>query len=344
MKRGYYIGLASVIFALSNANAAEPLEYKNGNFSARVSGYGNVGWIEPNFALPNIAFIGDWSARAQLAYDLTDGQRIGLVYSLNQKTTETGGAIDDLFALYQVKNYGRIEIGLTDSVAEKLGLGLPDVGGLRTNDDPIFYKEIKPDGAVISDTTLDTGDGALRLNAVSAVNNGVQYGVSVAGITSKYDFTVDGGIKIRRPDGKTKTAYSFGASFMSSPDNFSQSIYLPRVTADWRAQVSAAMNVQYNSWIFALTGRAIYDENPVGVASDGFIVGAGVSYDFLKYSVSLTYSLSDTGVWDDDVDDYLNHIVLSSFRYKYSENVDGWVSVGMTTETPFVSAGLRLTF
>ena len=340
-----HIGIASVIATvLSGAAFAAPLEYKKDAFSARVSGYGNVGVIEPNFALPNAEFIGDWSARAQLTYDLTDGQRIGMVYSLNQKTTETGGAIDDLFALYQVKDYGRIEIGLTDSVSEKLGLGLPDVGGLRTNDDPIFYREIKPDGAVISDSTLDTGESALRLNAVSAVKNGIQYGLSVAGLTSKYDFTIDGGIKIRRPNGKTKTAYSFGMSFMNAPDNFSQSIYSPHVTADWRAQTSFAVNVQYNSWVFALTGRAIYDKNPVGVVSDGFIVGAGVSYDFLKYSVSLTYSLSDTGVWQSDVDDYLNHVVLSSFRYKYSENVDGWISAGMTSETPFVSAGLRLTF
>ncbi len=343
MKGTYGIGLFTMALACSSVNAA-PIEYKNGDFSARVSGYGNLGIIEPDFALNNAEFLTDWSVRGQMTYDMTAGQRIGLVYSLNQKTTESGDAIDDLFALYQVKDYGRIEIGLTDSVSEKLGLGLPDVGGLRMNDDPIFYHEIKPHGAVISDTTLDTGDGALRLNAVSAAKNGVQYGLSVSGITSKYDITVDSGIKIRRPNGKTKTAYSFGASFMNAPDNFSQSVYLPRVTADWRAQASAAVNVQYNSWIFALTGRIIYDENPIGVVSDGFIVGAGVSYDFLKYSVSLTYSLSDTGVWDSDVDDYQNHIVVSSFRYKYSENVAGWMSVGTTTKTPFVSAGLRVTF
>ena len=343
--KNIYACIASVIVAAGVGDAfASPLEYKNDNFIMRVSGYGNLGMIEPDFALPNARFLGDWSARAQLTYDMTAGQRIGVVYSLDQQTTESGGAIDDLFALYQVKDYGRIEIGLTDSVSEKLGLGLPDVGGLRINDNPIFYREIKPDGAIISDTTLDSGDDALRMNAVSASKNGVQYGISVSGITSKYDFTVDGGIKIRRPNGKTKTAYSFGVSFMDAPDGFSQSPYSPRVTADWRAQASMAMNVQYNSWIFALTGRAIYDRNPVGAVSDGFIVGAGVSYDFLKYSVSLTYSLSDTGVWDADVSDYLNHIVLSSFRYKYSENVDGWMSIGMTTETPFVSAGLRVTF
>ena len=337
------IAIVSFITMVSAASA-RPIEYRNGGFSARVSGYGNIGLIEPEFEVPNARLIGDWSARAQMTYDLNEIHRLGLVYSLNQKTLEDGDEINDLFALWQVRDYGRIEVGLTDSVAEKLGLGLPDVGGLRLNDDPLFYKKIEPNGMVVSDTTLDTGDGALRVNAVSTAQNGVQYGLSVAGITDKYDFTIDGGIKIRRPSGKTKTAYSFGASFMSKPDDFRQSPYTRHVTADWRAQASAAVNVQYNSWIFALTGRVIYDKDPIGEVSDGFIVGTGVSYDFLKYSVSLSYSLSDTGVWQHDVDDFLNHIVMSSFRYKYSENVDGWMSIGMTTETPFLSAGMRVTF
>lgn len=335
--------LALFFMAISVANA-DPIEYKNGGFTARVSGYGNVGLIEPEFELQHSKFIGDWSVRGQMTYDMNDVHRVGLVYSLDEKTLEDSDAINDLFALWQVKGYGRIEIGLTDSVAEKLGLGLPDVGGLRVNDDPLFYKRIEPDGVVISDTTLDTGDGALRLNAVSSVRDGIQCGISVSGITDRYDFAVDSGIKIRRPNGKTKTAYSFGASFMNAPDNFKASPYSPHVTADWRTQVSAAVNVQYNSWIFALTGRAIYDHDPIGVPTDGFIVGTGVSYDFLKYNVSLMYSLSDTGVWQSDVDDFLNHVVMGSFRYKYSENVDGWMSIGMTTETPFISAGMRVTF
>ncbi len=335
--------LVWIIMVVSVANAA-PLEYKNGDFTTKISGYGNIGIIEPDFELEKGKFIGDWSARAQMTYDFNDTHRVGLVYSLDEKTVENDDAINDLFLLWQAKGYGRLEIGLTDSVAEKLGLGLPDVGGLRVNDDPLYYKRIKPDGVVISDATLDSGDGALRLNAVSAIKNGAQYGLSVAGFTSKYDVTIDGGIKIRRPNGKTKTAYSFGASFMNSPKNFSPSVYGPGVTADWRSQISAAVNVQYNSWVFAVTGRAIYDRNPIGVPSDGFIVGSGISYDLLKYSVSLMYSLSDTGVWQSDVDDFLNHVVVGSFRYKYSENVDGWMSIGVSTETPFVSAGLRITF
>jgi hypothetical protein len=127
-------------------------------------------------------------------------------------------------------------------------------------------------------------------------------------------------------------------------NNFDNEIYTPGVTADWRAQMSLGMNLQYNSWIFGLSGRVIYDQDPIGAVSDGFVVGTGVSYDVLKYSVSLTYMLSDTGVWQGEVDDFIDNTVVASFRYKYSENIDGWISGGMTSETPFISAGMRITF
>ena len=336
--------IAILSFFVASAASAAPIEYKDDSFTARVSGYGNIGMIEPDFALQNSRFLGDWSLRGQMTYDANETYRLGMVYSLNQQTIDDGDYINDLFALWQVRDFGRIEIGLTDSVAEKLGLGLPDVGGLRMNDNPLIFKEIEPEHAIISDTTLDTGDGSPRINVVSSSHNGVQYGLSAAAFGDEYNFALDGGIKIRRPDGKTKTAYSFGASFMSRPDDFKQSPFSPRVSADWRAQISAAMNVQYNSFMFAITGRAIYDKDPTGIVSDGLMLGTGVSYDLLKYNVSLNYTFSDTGVWHSDVDNFINHTVVASFRYKYSENVDGWISLGRSLQTSFVSAGMRLTF
>ena len=338
-----YIAIGVLLATISNVHAT-PIEYENGGFRARVSGYGNIGVIEPNFALNNAELLADWSVRGQMTYDFNETHKIGFVYSINDHGVDEKNYAHDLFALWQVKGYGRMEIGITESVAEKLGLGLPDVGGLRVNEHPLFYKEIKPRGSVITDTTLANCDTSLRLNVVSVQVGGLQYGLSVSGLSDGYKYAIDGGIKIRRPNGKTKTAYSFGASFTASPDDMDGMAYAPHVTADWRAQVSAAINVQYNSWIFGIDSRVIYDKDPIGVISDGFALGTGVSYDLLKYTVSLTYLLSDTGVWQSDVDDYLDHTVLASFRYKYSENVDGWMSVGTTTQTPFVSAGLRVTF
>lgn len=323
--------------------AANALQYDAGKLSLKLTGYATGGVIEPDFE--STLFIGDWRARAQASYNASDNYKFGAVYALDEAALDKGNFSREIFSFMEIKNIGRIEVGFTDSIARKLGIGLPDVGGLRINDRPIFNEKIVPDGPVIADTTLTSGRSkSLRMNVASAPTNGAQYGISVAGLTDNYDWAVDAGLKIRRPSGKIKTAYSFGASFMDNPKNFDNEVYTPGVTADWRAQMSAGMNVQYNSWIWGITGRIIYDKNPIGPISDGFVVGTGVSYDLFRYSVSLTYMFSDTGVWQSDVKDFYDNMIIASFRYKYTEFIDGWISGGITSDTPFISAGLRATF
>lgn len=334
---------AVVILGLFASYGANALEYTLGNNSLKLTGYATGGMINPDIEIP--VFIGDWRVRGQLTNSSFENTKIGLVYALDQAAMDKGNFSREAFGFVQMKSFGRIEIGFTDSIARKLGLGLPDVGGLRINDRPLYNEKIHPNGAVIADTVLTSGrSNSLRINLASNSNNGVQYGVSVSGITDDYDWAIDTGVKLRKSDGKLKTAYSIGTSFMNKPNNFDNEIYTPGVTADWRAQMSLGMNLQYNSWLIGLTGRVIYDQNPIGDISDGFVIGTGVSYDVLKYSISLTYMLSDTGVWQNDIDDFIDHTVVASFRYKYSENVDGWISGGTTSKTPFISAGMRITF
>lgn len=322
---------------------ANALEYSTGNNSFKLTGYGTAGMINPDIESP--LFIGDWRARGQYTNSLSENTKLGLVYALDQAALDKGNFSREAFGFIQSKSFGRIEFGFTDSIARKLGLGLPDVGGLRINDRPLYNERIHADGPIIADTTLTSGRSkSLRINAASNVQNGIQYGLSVAGLTDDYDWAIDAGLKIRKSSGKLKTAYSVGASFMSHPDNFDTEVYTPGVTADWRSQLSIAMNMQYNSWIWAITARAIYDQDPIGTVSDGIVVGTGVSYDLLRYTVSLTYMMSDTGVWQNDVADFIDHTVVASFRYKYSENLDGWISGGLTAKTPFISAGMRITF
>lgn len=322
---------------------AYALEYNIGNTDFRLTGYGTFGMINPDVETP--LSIGDWRVRGQITNAFVQDTKLGFVYALDKAALDKGNFSREVFAFLQSKSLGRVELGFTDSIARKLGLGLPDVGGLRINDRPLYNEKIIPSGAVIADTTLTSGrSNSLRLNLVSNSNSGTQYGVSVSGITDDYNWAADAGIKFRKSSGKLKSAYSVGASFMNRPDNFDNEIYTPGVTADWRAQLSLAMNLQYNSWIFGVSGRAIYDKNPIGAVSDGFVLGTGVSYDLFQYSVSLVYMLSDTGVWQNDVDDFIDNTVVVSFRYKYSENVDGWISGGATSKTPFISAGMRITF
>ena len=337
-----YMAVAALTMGIFEVSAADALQYDMGKLSAKLTGYATSGVINPDFESP--LFIGDWRARGQLTYDINDGYKIGAVYAMDQSAIEKGNFSRETFAYIESRDFGRIEAGWTDSIARKLGVGLPDVGGLRINDRPLFNEKIIPDGPVIADTTLTSGRSDPRINIVTATDNGLQYGISASGFANNYDWAVDAGLKLRKPNGKLKTAYSVGVSFMNNPHDFDVEVYTPGVTADWRAQLSAGMNLQYNSWVWGVTGRVIYDQNPKEDASDGFVVGTGVSYDLLKYSISMTYMLSDTGVWQSDINDFIDHMVIASFRYKYSEQVDGWMSGGITSQTPFISAGLRITF
>ena len=333
--------LAATIM-MTATGAANALQYNSGKFSWKLTGYATGGIIEPDFK--STLFIGDWRVRGQMQYAANENHKLGMVYAIDQSALDKGNLSREAFGYWEVRQLGRIEVGLTDSIARKLGVGLPDVGGLRINDKPLYNEKIVPDGAVIADTTLTSGRNAPRLNVVTAPSAPVQYGMSVSGLTHDYDWALDAGMKIRRPNGKVKTAYSLGLSFMDNPNDFDNEIYTAGVTADWRAQMSLGMNLQYNSWIWGTTGRVIYDQDPIGEVSDGYVLGTGVSYDVLKYSVSLTYMFSDTGVWHSTAPDFADHMLIASFRYKYSEFVDGWISGGVTSQTPFISAGLRLTF
>ncbi len=332
---------AAVCAAIAAASDASAWEYNRGRTAFKITGYGTAGIFEPDFADPD--FVGDWRVRAQMNYAVARGQSLGLVYAIDALALDYDKPLREAFAFWEWSRYGRIELGMTDSIARKLGVGLPDVGGLRVNDQSLVYKKISPDGPIISDTTLSSGRYALRMNLASMPTRGVQYGLSVAGLTDDYDFVVDAGLKIRRPRGKVKTAFALGASVMENPDHYRAEMYAPRVTADWRAQVSAGMNLHYNSWIWGVSARVIYDENPIGPQSDGIAAGTGVSYDLLNYSVSLSYLFTDTGIWG-DAPNYDDHTVIASFRYKYSQNVDGWISTGLSTSQAFLSAGMRLTF
>ncbi len=333
--------IALVAAVLSAPMGANAYQIDMGRTALKITGYATSGLLEPDF--DTINFIGDWRARGEIDFDATEENKIGAVYAIDASAVDEERYIREGFAFWQNRNFGRIEAGFTDSVARKLGLGLPDVGGLRVNDKPLFYKKISPKGIVISDSIISTGRTALRGNIVSMPKNGVQFGLSAAGVTDDYDYTVDAALKIRSSSGKVKTAYAFGASFMSKPDGFHSDSFTPDVYADWRAQLSTGFNLQYNSWVWGVDARLIYDKNPVGPVSDGLAVGTGVSYDFLHYSVSATYIMSNTGIWHDTAPDYMDHTAVGSFRYKYSENVDLWMSLGLTSDTPFFAVALRLT-
>ena len=147
------ISLLSVLATLV-AFDATAFEYENGNSKFKLTAMGTIGAINPDFEDP--LFINDWRVRAEYSYAVTDTGKLGLMYAMDAISYDSDEWARDAFVYYEDRNIGRFEIGLTDSVAKKMGLGLPDVGGLRINDKPLFYKKINPHGNVISDVSLNT--------------------------------------------------------------------------------------------------------------------------------------------------------------------------------------------
>lgn len=324
------------------------LNYRTDNWTFKIDADGMAGFLQSK--TNDSDFINDWEIKGQIFYHFNNTQRFGAVYSIDADSVEDKEYVHDAFILFEDRNIGRMEFGLTHSIARKMGLGLPDVGYLRINDNSILHKKLDLKKVLISDTTATTGHEALHLNLATTATDYGQYGISVSGLTDDYNYAVDMAIKIKQPSGKLKTAYSLGVSYMNKPENYSEHSFTPNVTADWRGQIAMGINLQYNSWIFGTSARMIYDHNPIYIASDGLIIGTGFSYDLLQYSISLNYLYSDTTTWKHDKDilthefnDYI-HTVLASFRYKYNENAHLFMSGGITSNTPFFAVGLKIGF
>ncbi|MCL2331247.1 MAG: hypothetical protein FWC61_01750 [Proteobacteria bacterium] len=334
-----------VAFAcIGNANA---YEYSNGRYGMRITGMGTAGALQTfDSANQGAYFVGDFRLRGQFNYAARAGWTTGAVVSSDRLSWDTRNYLRDLF-LFVESPYGRAELGRTDSIASKLGLGLPDVGGLRLNDYTMIYDAIPPAGPVIANTTVGGTRYAFRATMVSLPTNPVQYGFSFVPYSKYFKYAADAGLKYRMPEGKTKIALSAGASVILEPRGLADEIYAAPDTSDWRAQVSGGLNLQYNSWNWGLSARGIYDQNPVGPPSDGISAGTGLSYDFLGFSVSASYLASYTGIFHSGKN-YLNHVGILSGRYKFNKYFDTWISGGaaMTADrmTPFVSGGLRGTF
>ncbi len=341
------ISFAVICFTfISNAYA---LDYENGNWKFKFDADGMIGTLQPKE--DKSEFINDWDVKLQAFYRLNATQRFGAIYSIDAACVDDKEYIHDAFVLFEDRNYGRAEFGLTHSIARKMGLGLPDVGYLRINNKSILHNKLNLKKVLISDTTATSGHDAMRLNLATQQTKYGQYGLSVAGGGDDYNYAIDAAFKFKIPNGKLKSAYSVALSYMDKPNDYEENSYSPHVNADWRAQVALGLNIQYNSWIFGTSARLIYDENPIHKTADGLVAGTGISYDLLQYSLSGTYLFSDTNLWNhhDKITgakmsgDYV-HTFIGSFRYKYSEHTSMFVSGGLSDTTPFIAVGIKTGF
>ena len=326
-------------------------EYDVGFAKFKLTGYGSTAAMITDggaglsggggyFDNENIYNTSDFKIRGQVSRD-----DYGVIYSLDRLALDDKQFARDLFGYYDI-GYGRFEFGQTDAVSVKMALGLPDVGGLRANDSALFIIGAPSDGYV-------TGTRySPRVSFASKMQEKWQWGASAAAFGKGFDSAFDVGIKYKDPYSKFKTSYSVGLSYIDSPHGMITENGLPSVYADSRSTVALATNMQYNSFVFGAFARTVYDVNPQTIfRTDGINGGAGISYDLLAFSVSLSYMYSNTNVWGTANSGAIgmgeNHAAFSSLRYKFSGYIDAWITGGFSDVenwTPFGALGLRVTF
>ncbi|MDR2685179.1 MAG: porin [Rickettsiales bacterium] len=306
------------------------------NASTSGSGYLTIGNLSGgNDKRPQLAL--DWQGRGE--YSTED---FGLVGTINQASEKTAYFVQDAFVFADL-GFGRAELGISAPIGYKLAVGLPDAGGLRINRSFMAY-ELLTAPNVLATPAVNSTQGKPRLT-FSTKPAALQVGAGFAPYSNDMHGAFDLGARLKL-DGRVKWAMSLGASHILKPHGLTAEIYAPDVRADSRTETSLGLNVQIDSWSLAAVAKAIYDDNPQGVASDGTMFGAGASYEILAWKFSINWMQSNTGRWHYDQGD-LNNTGAFSVSNKLDESVDLWFSAGRVwgDETIFFwSASLRTKF
>ena len=327
--------------------------YARGRNTLRVTGEGTIGALNDSNAFAR------YMLRAQGFRTLENGWNIGVVYGIDEFTVEQGFFAKDAFA-YVETEYGRAEFGWTEAISTKMGLTLPDVGQTRLNNAPFFL----PENFVGQTNPRVFGNQfAWRANFATLPTNPIQVGVGrtfwnqgQAGFNNSTDVA----LRWRKPEGRYKGSISAGFSYVERPHDFIADAHMPPVFADARYQGTLAGNLQWGSFLWAITGKVIVDDNPIGFRSDGLQVGTGLQYEFLSYAFSANYIYSNVGVFGTRVREeaggaftdagWMNsHTAMASARHRIDAFFSVWASGGVLfTDTignhPFVSAGVTARF
>ncbi len=358
MKKKLICGL---IFVGGFIGAADAFDYQySDKLKFNLSGYGMVGGMDVLNYDRQTDFIYDWQIAGRAEYDINSDWKVGAIIGGKELNKGTNNYFSDVSGFVQAPWF-RAEVGLTSSIAKKLWLGVPDVGALRINQESMVYKNLLPDGMSTMTTTAPvTASTAVRGILVSPPKN-FQVGVSFApGEVNEYrsgsekntfDYVADLGIKYRHNYGATKYVWSAGVTYINNPIEVASDDYSLNVTADSRTEYNAGVNVQWKSYVLGFSGKIVYDLNPIGLNTDGLVLGAGLSYDILNWSFSGSYFYTDTSLFDGSIQDPILNTALVSIRYKYDKYWDLWMSVGdvfgagmMYDNAAFVSGGLRFRF
>ena len=331
---------ASCFALLAMTPSVKAEEFQYGKNTLRLTAKGSAGVInEDNFS--------DFLLRAQASRLMPNKWNVGAIYSIDRDALDRKYKAKDAF-LYAETEWGRLESGWTESIASKLALTLPDVGGTRLDRAPFFHRG---DFVGITDSAASGNRYAWRMNMATLPTRPFQFGFGrTIGTPDGFNESTDFGIRYRNTGGRTKTSASFGFSYMSRLRDMIDDAYLPPASARARYQGAFGLNVQTGSIMLAAVAKAVLDERPAAARSDGLQLGGGASYDFLAWSASANYIFSNVGIFS-GAENLPSHTGVLSARYKITRHFNIWASGGAViaekrdpTMNYFLSGGLGIAF
>ncbi len=364
----YITTLLITIFTITSANA---LDHKYGGFVTAFGAYTDPDQItqEQEDKKDFIADSEAWLILKQKFGILTLGGYI-------QLETEADSALKEGYLFVQTEML-RIEAGRTKNIAEKLHIAIPDASGMRFNRKGYVYKMFDYQNVTpVSSTALTTDEHTQKVSIVTAPYYGFQIGGSYIpgsynGGGADLDRTKDfntfkngyaGTLRYTYDNGYRNFAWSAGYLELNGMNEFrSDPIGYLYFSSDRRQEYSSGINVGWGNITLGLSGRIIKETDPIAVdgitnSQDGFTVAAGMGYNFLKTSTTLSYQKTETegDVTNEEID--TTEIFQFSTKYTAKKGFDIWTAIGQVnfideTKLPengqkgmFWSVGTTLTF
>ena len=339
--RVFFLCLFLILNFQLSITPAAALEQQFGSNNFRIDANASAGLLAGGDTFASYAL------RLQLSRTISSQWSTGLVYSFDERSVEGGKFAKDAFSYVEMR-HGRTELGWTESIAAKLALRLPDVGGTRLNNAPFFLND---DFVGITNPAVRGNQYAWRANVATTPGLPFQFGIGRTVLPMEtFESSTDAGIRYRNPNGRFKTSASLGLSYIEKPNGMKSDDYLPRVYADARYQATLGYNVQFGSLLWAATFKATADENPDPdkFNTEGLQAGTGFSYEFMKWAASVNYIFSAVGIWREEAPNMNAHTGILSLRYKITKNFDIWGSGGAVRaveyEDYFLALGLGVKF
>ncbi|HRE61058.1 MAG TPA: porin [Micropepsaceae bacterium] len=300
MKTRLLASAALIALAAASAGAAEKVKISLGgymnatvfNTSQDTSGFG------ANSSLRELGFTSEGEIHFKGKTALDDGTEVGMRVELEIEADNSSGGqsanndiIDEVY-VYVQSNWGRVEFGQQDGVADQMGVFAPNVFKTTKVDDAetFFIQDgsqnpYRPNSLRLR-TDLFVSDDNVKLIYFTPRFSGFQFGISYMPEPTK-NFT---GFAARKDNDSNQQAdiWEFGASFKDSIGVVDVNASLVYLTGTNEAP-SAANRDDLEEWGF---GASFFYE--------GFTVGGSYRFSNARGGSSLTTVLtdgSDTEIW-----------------------------------------------